>query len=187
MPRVCTICPREARSEIESAIVVGEPIRRIAAAHGVSEAALRRHRDRHLVPALGRAIEEERIDVDADRLTAWAASLQRKTLTLLAKAEAAGDLTNARGFVAEARKNLELLGRVAGVLDASPQVAIDARRQVAVLANLSEEELRALAAQAVEAVEEAEERVPSAFPVAAIPGVERDPEPAPARLVGGRG
>jgi len=169
MPRRCTICPHEARSEIENAIVVGEPFRRIAARHGVGESAVRRHRDQHLVPALGRAIEDERIDVDADRLTAWAASLQRKTLTLLGKAEAAGDLTNARGLVREARENLTLLGRVAGVLDASPHVAIDMRRQVAVLARLSEEELRALAAQAVDGSGEPLERCHVVDPLPAIP------------------
>jgi hypothetical protein len=117
----------------------------MAARFGVSASAIRRHRDAHLRKALARAVEEERLDVDVDRLTQWAHGLQAKTLSLLERAEALDDLGNARGLVREARENLTLLGRLAGVLDGAT-VHVDARRQLAVLANLSEDELRALAA-----------------------------------------
>ena len=56
-----------------------------------------------------------------------------------------GDLAAARGLIAEARKNLELLARLTGILEPNAAIHVDMRRQVAVLQNLSEAELRALA------------------------------------------
>jgi transposase-like protein len=145
MPQACSICTNQAKGEIDRALLEGVPMRSIAAHHGLSPTSLRRHRDRHLSRALGKAVEEKRFEIDADKLTAWVAGLQTKTLQLLERAEQARDLTNARGFIGEARRNLELLGRVAGILEPNAAVAIDARRQIAVLSGLSEEELRSLA------------------------------------------
>lgn len=72
MPRVCTICPHEAREEIEDAVLRGEPIRAIARRYDdVGEDAIRRHTRNHLSAALERSIAEERIEVSADRLIAW--------------------------------------------------------------------------------------------------------------------
>lgn len=68
-----------------------------------------------------------------------------ETLILLGKAEEADDLPSAARFIREARANLELLGRVAGILEPSTAIAIDTRRQFAFLSGLSEEDLRALA------------------------------------------
>ena len=78
----------------------------------------------------------------------WTQTLHAKTLVILERAESLDDLGNARGLIAEPRKNLELLGRLAGVLDPTT-VNVDARRQYAILARLGEPELRALATGAV--------------------------------------
>ncbi len=145
MPQACTICTSEAKDAIDRALLEGTPIRRTAARHGVSETSIRRHRDAHLSRALGKAVEERRLDIDVDRLTGWVGNLQLRTLRLLERAEREGDLTNARALIGEARRNLELLGRVAGILDPQTAIHVDARRQLAVLSGLSEEELRALA------------------------------------------
>lgn len=145
MANPCSICPHDARAEIDRGLVKGESIRSMAARHGVSASAIRRHRDAHLRTALARAVEEERLDVDVHRLTSWAHGLQTRTLVLLERAEELDDLGNARGLIREARENLGLLGRLAGVLD-GPTVHVDARRQFAVLGDLSEGELRRLAA-----------------------------------------
>jgi hypothetical protein len=152
MARPCTVCGHPARAEIERALVAGHPsLRALADEHGLSDSSLARHQDTHLRRALARAVEEERVEVDADRLASWSYALQQKTLTLLLRAEREGDLANARGLIAEARKNLELLGRLAGVLDPhTVNVSIDQRRQLAVIASLSEEELRALAREAAD-------------------------------------
>jgi hypothetical protein len=147
MSRVCTICSHPRQNELEKAIVAGAPIRTLARENNVGEAALRRHRDLHLTKALGKAVQDERIEVDAERLTGWMMGLQGKTIRLLARAETEGDLSNARGFIAEARKNVELLGRLRGALD-GPTVHVDARRQIAVLGNMDESELRRLIATA---------------------------------------
>jgi len=55
--------------------------------------------------------------VRGDDLLGTARELQAKTLALLARAEAAGDLRTALAAVREARGNLELLGRLAGQLE----------------------------------------------------------------------
>ena len=144
LARTCSICPHEARQAIDRALIEGEPIRLIAAKHQVAYSSLRRHRDTHLHAALGHALEDERIEVSADKLITWVHVLHARTLRMLAQAEHAADRNNGRGLIAEARKNLELLARIAGVLD-PPTVHIDARRQVAILGRLDEDALRALA------------------------------------------
>jgi hypothetical protein len=53
-------------------------------------------------------------------LVGWAADLHARALLLLGKAEAARDWQAARGFLAEARRNVELLGRMTGLLDGPP-------------------------------------------------------------------
>jgi hypothetical protein len=106
MPRPCTICPHPARTEIDRGLIRGEPIRRMAAVHGLGEGALRRHRDTHLRQALRRAVEEERFELDVERLTRWCAHLQARTLNLLRRAEDLDDLGNARALIREARENL---------------------------------------------------------------------------------
>jgi hypothetical protein len=51
-----------------------------------------------------------------------------------------------RAYMGELRKGIELQARLAAIIG-GPVVQVDARKQVAVLANLSEDELRALARQ----------------------------------------
>ena len=145
MSRICTVCDHAERTAIERGLVAGEPIRRLAAQHALAETSLRRHRDSHLRKALARALEKtENFEVDGDKLIAWAHALQAKTLVILERAEQLDDLGNAARLIGEARRNLELIARVVGVLEA-PIVNIDARRQVAVLGRLDEDALRALA------------------------------------------
>jgi hypothetical protein len=87
------------------------------------------------------------LEIDAAKLTDWTGSLQLKTLRLLARAEELDALGDARGLIAEARRNIELLARLGGILD-RPTVVVDQRRQLAVLGGLSDDELRRLAASA---------------------------------------
>ena len=186
MPRICTICPHKGREDIEDAVLRGESIRSIARKHpGASEDAIRRHVKNHLSAALQRSIEDERIEVTVDRLIAWTNQLQRKTMVLLGKAERSGDLGNARGLIREARENIMLLGRIAGLLEPNPNVSIELRQQVAVLANLSEDELRAIARGAADA-EIASGDVPQVFPALPRPHGEGDRELSPATQMGGQ-
>jgi hypothetical protein len=59
MPRVCTVCSRTDRREIDGMIVDGLGNQRIAATHGVTEQALRRHGAHHLSARLRRAADLE--------------------------------------------------------------------------------------------------------------------------------
>jgi hypothetical protein len=148
MSMPCSICPHPQRSAIDRGLIAGESIRGMATRYGVSASSIARHRDSHLSASLGRTVEEKRLDVTVDSLVAWAGGLQGKTLRLLARAEELDDLANARGLIAEARRNLELLGQLGGIIDGRAVVQIDARRQMLALGNLSEDELRRLAASA---------------------------------------
>jgi hypothetical protein len=53
---------------------------------------------------------------DADDLLSQVRDLQRRSLAILDQAEAEGELKTALAAIAQARSNLELLGRLAGEL-----------------------------------------------------------------------
>jgi len=157
MPRACSVCTNPAREAVDRDLVGNRPLTALAAEYQIAPTSLRRHRDRHLAPKLAKALAR-RDDVDADSLAAHVLGLYERTLVALAKAEASRDWPAVRGFIREARESIVVVARLAGILDASPAVSIDMRRQTAVLASLTEEELRALARGAAEAVEEPAER-----------------------------
>ena len=121
MPRVCTVCGHPERAALESALVAGEPTRRIAARFAVSDTALRRHKSDHVAQALAKAQAAAEI-VRAEDLLGQVRALERKAETLLARAEHEGDLRTALLGVREARSCLELLAKLLGELDERPQV-----------------------------------------------------------------
>ncbi len=147
------MCSHPAREAVDRDLLGNRPVVSVAAEYSLAPTSLRRHRDKHVGPKLARALAR-REDVDADSLAAHVLGLYERTLLALAKAEAARDWPAVRGLIREARESVVVVARLAGILDATPGVSIDARRQVAVLANLSEDELRALARGAAEGVEE---------------------------------
>lgn len=55
MPRRCSVCSHPNRDQIDRAVVAGQPMRRIAAEHGISESGLRRHVRQHVRPAIAAA------------------------------------------------------------------------------------------------------------------------------------
>ena len=119
MPRTCTICTHPELEAINRALVDGTPNRRIAAHYTVSEQAVRRHKADHLPAHLVKAREAEEI-AEADELLSQVRTLQARALTILDKAEGAGDLRAALGAIREARGNLELLAKLLGELDERP-------------------------------------------------------------------
>lgn len=157
MSRTCTVCEHTERMAIERALVSGESIRRIAARHDLAPTSLRRHRDSHLRKALARALEKsESFEVDADKLIGWAHNLQARTLMFIERADTLDDLGAAARLIGEARRNLELMARMRGVLE-PPRISIDMRKQAAILGRLDEDVLRALASGDVFEGEAAEE------------------------------
>jgi hypothetical protein len=146
MARRCSICSRQDAEQINRALIGNTPLVEIAARTGLAQSSLSRHRSNHLAPQIANALARFE-EVDAERLVAWAVGLNERTLYEMAAAKAEGDPAGFRALLGEARKNLELIARLAGVLDA-PTITVDARRQLAIvtrLGALSEAELRALA------------------------------------------
>jgi hypothetical protein len=83
---------------------------------------------------------------DPKSLVLTTARLVDEALGLLEHAKKADDRRTALAALREARDGLSLLMRVAGMLTDGATINVDARRQsLAVWANLSEDELRALA------------------------------------------
>lgn len=123
MPRVCTVCASDQRADIDAALVSGAPNRTIASQYHVTEQSIRRHKADHLPAALTKAQDAAEV-AQADDLLAQVRDLQAKALSILATAEAQGDLRTALAAIREARGNLELLAKLLGELDERPQVNI---------------------------------------------------------------
>lgn len=123
MPRTCTICTHTERAAIDRELVTGDAYRHIASRYGVSTTALQRHKADHLPPALAQAKQAEAV-ADADDLLRQVAALRSKALSLLLKAEQAGDFRTALAGIREARGCVELLARMVGELQDTATVNI---------------------------------------------------------------
>lgn len=111
MSRACTVCTHPHRPDIDALLVAGEPNRRIAARYGLSETAVRRHRQNHLPAALVVAHEADAVSMAGD-LLAEVQRIHTSTLEVLRKAEAAADHRTTLLAVRECRGNIELLARL---------------------------------------------------------------------------
>lgn len=146
MPRTCTVCSHPELEAINKALVGDASNRSVASLHDVSEAAVRRHASNHLPAKL--VMAEKAIEVaEADDLLAQVQDLQSRTLSILQEAESTKQHRTALSAIREARSNLELLAKLVGELDDTPQVNI----------TLSAEwlELRAVIVGALEPYQEA--------------------------------
>ncbi len=114
MPRVCTICAHEKRAEIDAALLDGEPYRVIAQRYAASEDAVYRHKG-HLPTFLVKAHEAQEV-AQADTLLEQVLSLKARALSILDKAEDAGDLRTAVSAIREARATVELFAKLSGEL-----------------------------------------------------------------------
>ncbi len=122
MSRQCTVCTHKKTAAIDRALATRSgSIRAIAGQHGLSKESVRRHLHEHLprTLALGHEAAES---ARADELLTQVKAMQSKTLNLLLKAEAAGDLRTALSGIREARGNIELLARLAGEIQEQPTV-----------------------------------------------------------------
>ena len=104
-------------------LIAGVPLRTIADRFAVSKTALIRHKDAHLPPSLLKAKEAREV-ARADDLLSQVRDLQSRALAILESAEASGEHRTALAAIAEARRNLELLGKLAGELDERPVVNV---------------------------------------------------------------
>ena len=121
LPRRCSICHHERSEEINRALVQGAALSEIAALFRVSEDALSRHRSKHLAATLLKAQEAKEVAL-TDDLLSEVRRLQTRTLAILEATEVSGEYRTALAAIAEVRRNVELLGKLAGELAARPVV-----------------------------------------------------------------
>ena len=106
---------------MEDAFIVGQAKRRIASQHGVSERAVRYHMREHLPALLALARDAERA-ARADTLLDRMEALQSQTLAIL---DAPEDQRTALAAIAQARRNLELIGEVTKELDRAGTINLE--------------------------------------------------------------
>jgi hypothetical protein len=129
-------------------LISGDSYRTVMDAYPrLSHGALSRHKTNHLAPAVLDRLARS-AELSADRVVSWVAGLVESAAFEYARCRQDGDRINAVRFLTEARHGAELLARVGGHLDSTVNVSVDARNQVAVLASMSEDELRSLVAAA---------------------------------------
>src|SRR5687767_13315534 len=117
MPRTCTVCTHPQRPAIDQALVAGElSFRNIAERFGTSVTALTRHKKEHLPGHVAKAKQAANVAL-ADDLLGQIAALRNKAISLLNKAETAGDYRTALLGIREARACIETLLEVEGELD----------------------------------------------------------------------
>ena len=122
MPRVCTVCVHPQHKDIDNRLINGGTLRNIAEHFSLSTTSLYRHKE-HLPNTLTKARKAEEIS-QADGLLEQVRSLQARALNILDVAEKTGDLKTVLGAIREARGNLELLGKLAGELQAGQVVNV---------------------------------------------------------------
>ena len=121
MPRTCSICSHEHRDAMEDAFIAGQAKRRIASRHSVTERAVRYHMREHLPALLALARDAERA-ARADTLLDRMEALQNQTLAIL---DAPENQRTALAAIAQARRNLELIGEVTRELDRAGTINLE--------------------------------------------------------------
>jgi hypothetical protein len=125
----CLVCDSQHLRAITEDLMKRVPYRTIGARYGIAHAVVDRHVRKHVTRAvkLLMAAERESLAVqtvaDADAVVRPVLSQLRelhiRTLSILERAEVEKDRLVALGAIREARKNLELLGRLTGELGPS--------------------------------------------------------------------
>jgi len=120
--RPCTVCQHPKRGEIDKLLAIDSNFAGISRDFaGISEDALKRHKEKHLPGTLAKAENIKEV-VKADALLEDVKSLRKKALGILESAEKAGDLKTALLGIREARSCMELLAKVEGQLKETPQI-----------------------------------------------------------------
>jgi hypothetical protein len=107
MPQTCTVCRHKNLSEINLALVSGEPLRSIAGRTGLAKSSLQRHKRDCIPRDVIQARQFGKI-ADADMLLGQVCSLQQRSEQILANAEQSKDYKIALAAVRELKGLLEL-------------------------------------------------------------------------------
>ena len=123
----CSVCDHPNLRAITTDLMARTPYRTIESRYSVSRAAVDRHVRKHIAKGIQILMKAERESLavqtvaDADVVTRPVLSqlreLHSRTLRLLEAAEVEKDRLVALGAIREARRNLELVGRLTGELD----------------------------------------------------------------------
>lgn len=119
----CTVCTHPERGLVERDITAGVPNTQVAAKHGLSKDAVRRHRDRHLSAAL-RGVLTKRDDQLGSRALDRLEGLYGRAEGILDAATAEGKAAMSLAAIKELRGIVELLARLTGELDERPTVQV---------------------------------------------------------------
>ncbi len=123
MGRACSTCQSEHLEAINRELAANTAIPALAALYRVSSDSLLRHKANHLPAAIAQAASAREADHGSDLLD-QVNKLKGKAVSLLLKAEAAGDYRTGLAGIREARGCLELLLEVEGELNRNPVVNI---------------------------------------------------------------
>ncbi len=132
MARPCSVCRHPDREEIDRALIAGDPLADVSERSGISSQSLIRHRAAHVPTAAMQEGAQAVVVAEAAHgasLLGGACSLRDKALSLLHKAEVAGDLRTALMGVREAARCLELMAKLTGDIDESATVNVIANPQ----------------------------------------------------------
>jgi len=128
MARACSVCNHPDRTAIDARLVTGASFRDVARQYGLGKDAVGRHRGAHVSAALIRVAErrearraEQGPQTALDRLE----DLYGRAVTVLQRAEDAGNTAQQLGAIREARGLVETIARVTGELRESPAIAVN--------------------------------------------------------------
>jgi hypothetical protein len=124
MARECQVCAHEDAVLINEGLVLRKQSNRsIASQYSLHYQAVQRHRE-HIPQLLIKASQAMEV-AEADHLLDQVRDLQQRALTILTKAEDAGELRTALAAISQARGNLELLGKLAGELQSEGSTTVN--------------------------------------------------------------
>ncbi len=124
MSRPCSVCTSPKRDRADAELAGGETAAAVAKRYSLSVDALKRHRERHLSPALIKLALERRNEESA--VSAYEATVNRlealldRLEALLTVAEERKSLMGGANIAREIRQSLELVARLRGELDDRP-------------------------------------------------------------------
>ena len=113
----CRICQHASRPEIDSALVLGVPIRRLCTEYGLRRSSLGRHKLKHVPQAAKQAFEKITLAYSA-RLRTFMNRAQEQTLQILADARRAGNNELALEAVKTVRENTKVMRSLTRATDA---------------------------------------------------------------------
>lgn len=122
MARRCTVCEHPKVEEINTQLAIeSNSNRKIAAQYQLSMASIRRHRMRHLPKEIMKA-QRAQESLNADAIWRQLQTVNTTTLDILREARDRGDHDLALRAIARAERQIELIMKLLGELDTSPQV-----------------------------------------------------------------